>query len=66
MLYICRRSSNINHMNRKHPNGYLPKIAYHMAQGNHAKVQYFADRQIETYGPLTSENMALIHKYLTQ
>ncbi len=51
--------------NPKHPNGYLPKIAYHMAQGNAEKVQYFADRQVQQYGPITSENLDVIQKILT-
>ena len=29
----------------KYPDGYLPKIAYHMLQGNKEKVQYFVQRQ---------------------
>jgi hypothetical protein len=37
----------------KYPNGYLPKIVYHITKGAWDKVQYFYDRQVETYGPLT-------------
>ena len=38
---------------KKHPNGYLPKIVYHLTKGNWDKVQYFYDRQVAAYGPLT-------------
>lgn len=38
---------------KKHPNGYLPKIVYHLTKGAWDKVQYFYDRQVEDYGPLT-------------
>jgi len=34
----------------KHPQGYLPKIAYHLARGNEPKVKYFTERQINEYG----------------
>lgn len=44
----------------KHPHGYLPKIAYHLAAGNEEKVNYFTQRQIEVYGPLTPENLSFI------
>ena len=60
MLYICRRSSNINHMNRKYPNGYLPKIVHHLSQGNMDKAQYFVDRHVATYGPLTDADKLTI------
>lgn len=50
--------------NLKYPDGYLPKIAYHMAQGNAEKVQYFADRQVQQYGPITSENLDVILQHL--
>ena len=46
----------------KYPDGYLPKIAYHMLQGNKEKVQYFVQRQNETYGPLTNEDQVKIAK----
>lgn len=42
--------------NQRHPDGYLPKIVYHMVQGNKEKVQYFVDRHVSTYGPLTEQD----------
>jgi hypothetical protein len=48
--------------NQKYPNGYLPKIAYHMAADNPEKVSYFFNRQAEAYGPITPENMEFITK----
>lgn len=33
----------------KYPNGYLPKIAYHLVRGNRDKVSYFIRRQGEQY-----------------
>ena len=49
---------------RKDPfkNGYLPKIAYHMASNNPEKVSYFFNRQAQAYGPITPENMEFITK----
>ena len=43
-------------------NGFLPKIAYHMAANNHEKVAYFFNRQAQVYGPITGEDMAFIAK----
>ena len=43
-----------------HPNGYLPKIAYHMAANNAESVEHFTDRQIARYGNITSEQMQWI------
>lgn len=41
----------------KHPNGYLPKIAYHMVvTKDQSKVDYFAERQLQTYGENTPED----------
>jgi len=36
-----------------YPQGYLGKIAYHMVKGNFDKVQYFAKRQVQTYGDIS-------------
>ena len=46
--------------NSKNPNGYLPKIAYHMADNNHEAVAHFTDRQIARYGNLSAEDMLWI------
>jgi capsular polysaccharide biosynthesis protein len=46
--------------NSKHPNGYLPKIAYHMADNNHDAVAHFTERQIARYGNLSAEDMMWI------
>lgn len=43
-------------------NGFLPKIAYHMAANNPDKVYYFFNRQAQVYGPITSEDMSFIKK----
>ena len=48
--------------NQKHQNGYLPKIAYHMAGNCPASVEYFTERQMVTYGPITPEQMLWICK----
>ena len=46
--------------NSKHPNGYLPKTAYHMADNNHDAVAHFTERQIARYGNLSAEDMMWI------
>ena len=46
--------------NNRYENGYLPKIAYHMAIGNHASIIYFTERQIARYGELSCEDMVFI------
>jgi hypothetical protein len=51
--------------NPKYPNGYLPKIAYHMAQGNRQKVEYFVGRHVQQHGPLTDKDLEVIAKTLS-
>jgi len=41
----------------KYPNGYLPKIAYHIANQNADKLNYFTERHEAKYGKLTQEDM---------
>ena len=53
--------SNFNPM-VKYTNGYLPKIAHHMVQGNVDKVEYFIKRQEDVYGPLTSQQRETLAK----
>ena len=50
----------------RYPNGYLPKIAFHMASGNNDKVEYFVNRQIETYGPITPQQMVQVNQGVTE
>ena len=60
-VYICIVIKDISTMtNQKHQNGYLPKIAYHLASNNQESADYFFERQVATYGPITSENMSFI------
>ena len=47
-------------MKRNYANGYLPKIAYHVARNNQESVKYFFERQVEAYGPITHEDMTFI------
>ena len=53
---------------RKDPykNGFLPKIAYHMAANNPEKVSYFFERQAQVYGPITPEDMAFVTKEMNK
>ena len=47
-------------INNKHPQGYLPKIAYHIFKGNDEKVNYFIQRQEAQYGQMSVEDMGFI------
>jgi len=47
---------------RNYENGYLNKIAYHLAAENHANVDYFTERQIARYGDLSCDDMVFISK----
>ena len=46
--------------NNRYPQGYLGKIAYHMFKGNFDKVQYFAKRQVQTYGDISEDDDRII------
>ena len=48
--------------NNRYPQGYLGKIAYHMFKGNFDKVQYFAKRQVQTYGDISEEDDRVINQ----
>jgi hypothetical protein len=47
-------------INNKHPQGYLPKIAYHIFKGNDEKVNYFIQRQEAQYGQMSVKDMGFI------
>lgn len=42
-------------MKKTYENGYLPKIAYHLAAGNDDKATYFFKKQVNVYGVMTAE-----------
>jgi hypothetical protein len=44
----------------QYPQGYLPKVAYHLARRDYQKAEYFAQRQKETYGPIEPQDMIKI------
>ena len=58
---MIKRGQNPGFKN-SYKNGYLPKIAYHIAANNAEKVSYFMNRQVEVYGPITPEDMAFVTK----
>ena len=39
---------------------YLGKIAYHLACGYIEKVDYFFERQVKMFGPITADDMMVI------
>ena len=41
--------------NTKYKDGYLPKIAYHIANQNPDKLNYFTERHEAKYGKLTHQ-----------
>ena len=43
--------------NTKYADGYLPKIAYHIANNNADKLEYFTSRHEAKYGKLTQKDM---------
>lgn len=52
--------------NNRYSQGYLPKIAYHMVQGNLDKVQYFAKRQVQVYGDITEEDDRMLTRLILE
>jgi len=46
--------------NNRYPQGYLPKIAYHLARRDYQKAEYFASKQKETYGSIEPQDMIKI------
>ena len=43
--------------NNRYTDGYLPKIAYHIANNNADKLEYFTSRHEAKYGKLTQKDM---------
>jgi len=39
---------------------FIPKIAYHLAEGNPSSYRYFLERQKEAYGELSQKDLNLI------
>ena len=46
--------------NNRYADGYLPKIAYHMFKCDFDKMNHFMERQRNTYGKLTPDNLKRI------
>lgn len=65
-FYIFRNKFLTPMSNQKYPDGYLPKIAYHMAHGNDDKSIYFIDQQIKKHGPLTPANKSRIMELIAE
>ena len=47
-----------------YPQGYLGKIAYHAIKGNTDKVMYFTNRHVDTYGPMTTEDLKITKRLM--
>lgn len=43
-------------------NGYLPKVAFHLAAENAQKANYFLQRQNDVYGEVTVEQLLWCHR----
>ena len=43
---------------KKHADGYLPKIAYHITKGNVKAINWFTEQHEEKYGPLTFDDIS--------
>jgi hypothetical protein len=52
--------------NEKYPNGYLPKVAYHVAQGNEERAISFAKSHVEKYGLIDAEGMITLVKLVEE
>jgi len=44
----------------KYPDGYLPKIAYHIANQNADKLEYFTAQHEAKYGKLTASDISKV------
>lgn len=49
---------------KRYPNGYLGKIAYHAIKGNVDKVIYFTERHTKMYGPMTTEDLKITKRLM--
>ena len=50
----------------KYPNGYLPKIAYHIANQNVDKLNYFTAQHEAKYGKLTASDVSKVIDMVTE
>lgn len=46
--------------NPRYPQGYLPKIAFHIFNTNPKGVEYFTNRHEDLYGPITADDMTRV------
>ena len=51
---------------KRYPNGYLGKIAYHALKGNVDKVVYFTERHTEIYGPMSMKDVETTKKLMKE
>lgn len=56
----------MNKTNNKHPYGYLPKVAYHLARRDYKSAEYFAAKQKETYGPIQPQDIITIQEMVNE
>ena len=50
----------------KYPDGYLPKIAYHIANQNVDKLNYFTAQHEAKYGKLTASDVSKVIDMVTE
>ena len=50
---------------KKHADGYLPKIAYHITKGNVKAINWFTEQHEEKYGPLTFDDISKVISMVT-
>ena len=50
---------------KKHADGYLPKIAYHITKGNVKAINWFTEQHEEKYGPLTFDDISKVISLVT-
>ena len=57
-----RNTDNTN----SYPQGYLPKIAYHLARRDYKSAEFFAGRQKETYGPIEPSDIIVLQEMVNE
>lgn len=50
--------------NNRYPDGYLPKVAYHMVKGNHDRATDFLKSHIDKYGTFNAKNLNRLNELM--
>ena len=56
----------MSNTSNNYPQGYLPKIAYHLARRDYKSAEFFVQRQKETYGSVEPSDIIVLMEMVNE